>query len=113
MASLILAVRFLTILPLPGHEARGPGALARAAWWFPVVGLGLGALLAVADRALAAVLPPLLSAVVVLALWKAVTGGLHLDGLADCLDALAGATRERRRAILRDSRIGVFGTLGL
>ncbi len=62
MASLVLAVRFLTIVPVPGREAGGPGALGRAAWWFPAIGLALGGGLMLADRVLAAVVPPLLSA---------------------------------------------------
>ena len=48
-----------------------------------------------------------------MAVWKVSTGGIHLDGLADCLDGLAGVNAERRLAIMRDSRIGVFGALGL
>ncbi|HET8578442.1 MAG TPA: adenosylcobinamide-GDP ribazoletransferase [Methylomirabilota bacterium] len=113
MASLILAIRFLTIVPIPGREGKGPGALGRAAWWFPAVGLGLGALLALADAGISRLFPPLVAAALVLALWKALTGGIHLDGLADCLDGLAGRDPEHRRAIMKDSRIGVFGTLGL
>jgi adenosylcobinamide-GDP ribazoletransferase len=113
MASLILAVRFLTILPVPGREADGPGALGRAAWWFPVVGLALGAGLAALDRALALAFPPLLSALLLVSAWKVVTGGIHLDGLADSLDGLGGGDVERRLAIARDSRIGVFGAVGL
>ena len=113
MASLVLAVRFLTIVPVPGREAAGPGALGRAAWWFPAIGLALGGGLMLADRALTAVAPPLLSAGLVVAVWKVLTGGIHLDGLADCLDGLAGMNAERRLAIMRDSRIGVFGALGL
>ena len=113
MASLVLAVRFLTIVPVPGREAAGPGALGRAAWWFPAIGLALGGGLMLADRVLTAVVPPLLSAGLVVAVWKVLTGGLHLDGLADCLDGLAGVNAERRLAIMRDSRIGVFGALGL
>jgi adenosylcobinamide-GDP ribazoletransferase len=113
MASLRLAVRFLTIVPVPGREAEGADALGRAAWWFPAVGLALGAALVLADRGFAAVAPPLLSAALLVAVWKVVTGGIHLDGLADCLDGLAGATAERRLAIMRDSRIGVFGAVGL
>jgi adenosylcobinamide-GDP ribazoletransferase len=41
------------------------------------------------------------------------TGGVHLDGLADCLDGLTGRDAEQRLAIMRDSRIGAFGTIGL
>ena len=113
MASLILAVRFLTVVPVPGREATGPGALARAAWWFPVVGALLGGMLAAADWALARVFPSLVAAVLVVALWKVATGGIHLDGLADCLDTLGGGSRERRLAIMRDHRIGVFAAAGL
>lgn len=113
MASLILAVRFLTIVPVPGLERQWPGGLGSAAWWFPVVGLALGGVLAIADRLLALVFDPWLSAVLTVCLWTAVTGGLHLDGLADCLDGLGGCTPERRLAIMRDSHIGVFGALGL
>ena len=48
----------------------------------------------------------------VVALWAALTGGLHLDGLADCGDGLlAAATPERRLEIMRDSRLGAFGGL--
>src|SRR6266508_3394509 len=103
---LILAVRFLTIVPVPGREATGVGALGRAAWWFPAVGLGPGACLVAADHLFAFVFPPLLGTVLLLALWKILTGGVHLDGLA-------GRDAERRIAIMRDSRIGVFGAAGL
>ena len=113
MGYLILAVRFLTIVPVPGREATGAGALGRAAWWFPAVGLGLGACLVAADRLFAFAFPPLLEAVLLISLWKILTGGIHLDGLADVLDGLAGLDAERRIAIMRDTRIGVFGAAGL
>ena len=113
MRSLILAVRFLTVLPVPGREAQGPAALGRAAWWFPVVGLALGAGLGGFLHGLERLFPSLVAAVLLVAAWKAVTGGLHLDGLADLLDGVAGAEPARRLAIMRDSRIGAFGALGL
>jgi adenosylcobinamide-GDP ribazoletransferase len=111
--SLILAVRFLTLVPVPGREADGRGALGRAAWWFPIVGFVLGAALVAMDRALEVAFSPLLSALLVLSLWKLATGGIHLDGLADCLDGLGGRDPEHRRAIMRDSSIGAFGAVGL
>jgi adenosylcobinamide-GDP ribazoletransferase len=113
MSYLLLAVRFLTIVPLPGEEARGSGALGRAAWWFPAVGLALGAGLVVVDRILLTVFPPLLGAVLLVAIWKILTGGLHLDGLADAVDGLSGRSAERRIAIMRDSHLGVFGAVAL
>jgi adenosylcobinamide-GDP ribazoletransferase len=113
IASLVLAVRFLTIVPVPGREAEGRQALGRAGWWFPLVGLTLGAGLVALDRVLALAFPPLLSALLVLSLWKVATGGIHLDGLSDCLDGLGGRDAQHRLAIMRDSRIGAFGAIGL
>ena len=113
MGSLILALRFLTVVPVPGRESAGPPALGRAAWWFPVVGLMLGGVLALFALAVDALFPPLVAATLLLTGWKVATGGIHLDGLADSLDGLAGRDPARRLAIMRDSRIGVFGATGL
>jgi len=110
---LIHAVRFLTIVPVPGRDSADPSALGRAAWWFPVVGLMLGLVLVAAERFIGVLAPPLVGAALLVAVWKIVTGGIHLDGLADCLDGLGGPDAVRRRAIMRDSRIGVFGAAGL
>jgi adenosylcobinamide-GDP ribazoletransferase len=77
------------------------------------VGLALGAALAVEERLLSLLFPPAVALLVVLATWKLLTGGIHLDGLADCLDGLAGLDPGRRLEIMRDARVGVFGVLGL
>lgn len=112
MTGLVAAARYLTIVPIPGrtrsHDA--PGA---AAAWFPVVGLAIGGLLVAVDYAATALFAPLLAALITVTAWKLVTGGLHLDGLADCLDGLMGRDPEHRLAIMRDSRIGAFGAIGL
>ena len=106
-----MAVRYLTIVPIPGAPTReGPGA---AAAWFPVVGLAIGALLVVVDRVASAYFAPLLAALLTVTAWKLVTGGLHLDGVADCLDGLVGKDPAHRLSIMRDSRIGAFGAVGL
>jgi adenosylcobinamide-GDP ribazoletransferase len=113
VSGLVLAIRYLTILPVPGGRGNAPGGLGRASAWFPVVGVGLGMLLVLVDHLTARMFPPWVSAVLTVTVWKAVTGALHLDGLADCLDGLAGRDREQRLAIMRDSRIGTFGAVGL
>jgi adenosylcobinamide-GDP ribazoletransferase len=113
VTGLVVAIRYLTIVPVPGRHHASPGDLGRAAAWFPVIGVGLGALLVLGDRLGSRVFPPWVSAVLTVAVWKALTGALHLDGLADCLDGLAGRDREHRLAIMRDSRIGTFGAVGL
>ena len=113
MSGLVRAARYLTILPV-GRGAGGPPAgLGRAAMWFPVVGAGIGLLLTAANHWLSRTFPALLAALLTVTMWKIITGGLHLDGLADCLDGLGGRTPEHRRAIMRDSRIGSFGAIGL
>lgn len=109
---LLAAARYLTAVPL-GNGASPGLATHRVAAWFPVVGLGIGAVLALTDRLAAAVFPPLVGAVLTVTVWKLITGGLHLDGLADCLDSLAGYDRRQRLEIMDDSRIGAFAALGL
>ena len=113
MSALALAIRYLTVLPVPGGRDDSPGGLGRAAAWFPLVGVGLGGLLVLVDHLTARVFSPWVSAALTVAVWKAATGGLHLDGLADCLDGLAGRDPGQRLAIMRDSRIGTFGATGL
>lgn len=113
MTRLLLAARYLTVVPLPGSAHAGLAEIGRAAGWFPVVGLALGAVLAVLERLTSWLFPPLLAALLVVTAWKLLTGGLHLDGLADCLDGLTGGDPAHRLAIMHDSRIGAFGVIGL
>ena len=113
MSRALLAVRYLTILPLSRRSHAGLEDLGRAAPWFPVVGAALGLVLAAVDALTVRVFPPLLAALLTVTVWKLLTGGLHLDGLADCLDGLAGRDPAERRAIMSDSRIGAFGAIGL
>jgi adenosylcobinamide-GDP ribazoletransferase len=84
--------------------------MRRAAPWFPVVGLGIGALLAGAAWAAGWLFPPAVAVVLVVIAWAGLTGALHLDGLADCGDGLLPpVVRERRLEIMRDPRVGAFG----
>ena len=113
MNSFLLAVGFLTIIPVRTPPPR-PGDMGRAAMWYPLVGFGLGLLLAMVYRVFGLLLPSLLAAALTVSLWALLTGGLHLDGLADCCDGLlATATPERRLEIMRDPRLGSFGVIGL
>ena len=110
----VMAVRFLTRLPVPAVAA-GDADVGRALAFFPVVGFIVGVVLAAAAWVLAAWLTAPLVGVVVVALLAALTGGLHLDGVADVFDALGGAygDRERALAIMRDSRIGAHGAVAV
>src|SRR3954471_9809613 len=105
------AITFLTILPLRRHA---PGDLGPAAGWFPVVGVLVGALAGAPLVAAEPLVGAQVAATLAVAAVVVVTGALHVDGLADCADALgARGGRERRLAIMRDPAVGVFGTLAL
>ncbi len=112
--SLALAFQFLTIFRT---KVEPPGDLVevgRSAWAFPVVGYLLGLVLVAAHLVLSAHLPASVAGILVVTLWVVLTGGLHLDGWTDCGDALPTAVPlERRREILKDSRLGSFGALAL
>lgn len=110
---MILAFQFLTRLPTPQVRDFRDDDLTRSAIYHPLVGIVIGALLALPLWALAA--HPWLAAVLALALWVWVTGALHLDGLSDVADALGAAHRDPQRflAVLKDPHIGVFGAVAL
>jgi len=109
------ALRLLTLLPVPGLARDAPPRLERCAIAFPLVGLAVGASGVLAGLAAQALWgDPLLRALAVVIAGMALTGGLHQDGLADTCDGLLSwRPRERRLEILRDSRIGTMGVLGL
>lgn len=103
------AIAFYTCLPVPPHWPLDFRGIARYA---PLVGLGIGALLAAVDGALAIVaMPTLTRSALVVALGLAVTGGLHLDGAIDTADGLAVQDPERRLEVMADSRTGAFGAM--
>jgi adenosylcobinamide-GDP ribazoletransferase len=111
--SFLLALQFLTAIPVRVTCEVTPRLLGRAMAWFPAVGLMLGAILALVDLGLRELLPPTVSAALLLALWVAMTGALHLDGLMDCCDGLLVAKEpEQRLEILRDSHAGAFAVVG-
>lgn len=108
-----LALSFLTTLPARQVAYQADG-LGKAAAWFPMIGLLIGLLLLGIHTAANWLLGPALAAVLVVAGWAALTGALHLDGLADCCDGLlAPVTREHRLEIMRDPRTGSFAVVGL
>lgn len=115
---LVAAVRFLSVLPMPGRtqlfeKDEAVPRLVVGGAYFPLVGL----LLACVSWLLVLLLTPLVPQLALAALLVVglviLTGGLHLDGLMDTCDGLlGGSTRERKLEIMRDSRVGSFGVLG-
>lgn len=114
MKSLLIALQFLTRLPIPSVGPWTKERLSGAARYFPVVGLGLGAILAVAYQLGSAWWPLPVVAVVVIALWVKLTGALHLDGLADAADGwMGGQTPAERLQVMRDPHVGAMGVIAL
>lgn len=107
MKSLLLAIQFLTRLPTPALSHPTPQDWGRSALTYPLVGLFIGALL-LALQFLIRASDPLLQAALLLTVWVLLTGGLHLDGLADTADAWVGGHGDRQRTldIMKDPRSG-------
>jgi adenosylcobinamide-GDP ribazoletransferase len=109
---LLAALQFLTILPI--KRSFSAEDLGRSTLSFPVAGLLIGLLLAGLGYLLDLILPGSVVNVILVAGLAICSGGLHLDGLADTCDGLAGhRTPEQRLEIMRDSRIGGFGAIGV
>lgn len=108
------ALRFLTVIPVPGLPPMAAEAIPRAIPYFPVAGLALGALLVIVGWIAGTLWNETVRAVVVVVAWGVLTAGLHLDGLSDTFDGvMSWRSRERKLEIMRDSRIGVMGALAL
>lgn len=114
MRALLAAIGFLTRVPVPASTFEGASAPSAQLAWYPAVGVLIGGVLACAAW-LASSAPPLLAAALLLVAWVAITGGLHLDGLADTADAWVGGLgdRERTLAIMKDPRSGPMGVIAL
>ena len=109
-----LAVSFLTRLPVRVHGDVTPQALGRCHRWFSLVGALIGLALALVYWGLVQVLPVSIAVFMTLGLSLWLTGALHEDGLADCMDGLGGGqTVAQRLAIMKDSRVGSYGVLAL
>ncbi len=114
LAPLGEAIRFLTILPVPGLPPMTETGIVRAIPLFPLAGLLIGALLWLAGLIASQFWPALVGAALLVVLWGVLTAGLHLDGVADTFDAvMSWRPRERKFEIMKDSRIGTMGALGL
>ncbi len=113
MRRLIVAFGFLTRLPMPRVEA-GAHDFAAAIRYYPLVGLAIGTLVAAAGWA-GALVDPWTGACAALLTWVAITGALHLDGLADLADGLGAAHADRTRllAVMADPHIGSFGVIAI
>ena len=111
---LLVAVQFLTRLPVPLFKHYDQQWLHQSSRHFPAVGLLVGLLCAGVFWLGSVLFTPLVAAVLSTAFGIRLTGAFHEDGLADSCDGLGGGlTRERTLSIMKDSRLGTYGVLGL
>lgn len=112
---MLLALQFLTRLPIPVACPWTPATRRWAIRAYPLVGLMVGALLACVALLLGQwQTPSPITALVLLSLWVAISGGLHLDGVMDLADALGSNQPVARRwEIMKDPVVGSFGMLAL
>ena len=111
---LLVATQFLTRIPVPEFTNYQSQWLHQSSRHFPAVGLLIGLLCALVFWLSSSLFNPLVAAVVSTAFSIKLTGAFHEDGLADTCDGLGGGlTRERTLTIMKDSRLGTYGTLGL
>ncbi len=114
MNHLCAAIRFLTILPLPGKCGTAEHDLPDSIWFFPIVGLLAGGAAAALIVVFLAIFPPMSCTVCVVLALIVISGGLHMDGLADTADGfLSSRPRERVLEIMKDSHIGVMGVIAI
>jgi adenosylcobinamide-GDP ribazoletransferase len=106
--ALATACIFLTRLPMPTFESIEPEDEGRSLVCFPIVGLIIGLLMWALASSLSSVFPSIILAALLTAFWAAITGGLHLDGLADSADGWLGGLGDvdRTLEIMHDPRCG-------
>jgi len=110
----LVAVQFLTRLPVPALSDFQPSWLAQSARYFPLVGVLVGMLNILAWWVASRWLPAPVAVGLMLAVSLLITGAFHEDGLADTCDGMGGGTTaDRVLAIMKDSRIGAYGAIGI
>lgn len=111
MNALWHAIAFFTRIPVP-WLVPSETAWKQSVNWYPAVGIVIGLVLCGVHQAALWLFGPLVAAVLTLAVWVYITGGLHLDGWMDLADGL-GSSRPREQVldIMKDSRVGAMGVL--
>ncbi|MCK5830601.1 MAG: adenosylcobinamide-GDP ribazoletransferase [Methylococcales bacterium] len=107
MNSFLIALQFLTIIPITHSTIASDQQLGNSSLFYPVIGLIIGSLLVLSSLWLSG-LSISIQAAIILIIWVLLTGGLHLDGLADCADAWVGGLGSKQRSldIMKDPAAG-------
>jgi len=107
-------VQFLTTIPIKLRLDVKEKDFGKGLIFAPLIGLLLGGILAGAYYGLQLIFPRYITSVMIIILYIVLTGGLHMDGLGDTFDGLfSNRSKERILEIMRDSRVGTNGVLGI
>lgn len=110
MKRLLLAITFLTRIPIPVSKIISTVDIGKTTPFFPLVGLLIGSLLVAINYILSFIFPNFAINIIIIVSLIAITGGFHFDGLMDTCDGLlSGKNRERTLEIMHDSRVGAMG----
>lgn len=110
--ALCCAISFMTIVPI--QRLCPHSAISSCGWLFPFVGFLIGALIATGDQLAMVLMPVSTTSAISVAMLALITGGLHLDGLADLADAIgSGKDARGQLEIMREAHIGAFGAASI
>jgi adenosylcobinamide-GDP ribazoletransferase len=107
------ALSFLTQVPIGLIGEVTPGDVGRGTLYFPLVGAALGGASAATAWLASLILPVWIAALIAVAVGAALTGALHLDGVADTLDSYGAGTRARALEVMRDHAVGSYGIVAV
>jgi adenosylcobinamide-GDP ribazoletransferase len=112
MRYFMIALTFLTRIPICNRSIYQQEDFQKSIFFFPIIGLLIGGILWGSYYLLDMIFPQQITAALLLFIYVVLTGGLHLDGLIDTVDGLyGGMTKERRLEIMKDTNPGAFGVL--
>ena len=115
MKYFLIALQFLTRIPVKISDKIEDRDYGYSMAWFPAVGLILGWILALAFKLAIFLFNPAITVVLVITIYMFLTGAMHIDGLSDACDGLYGGRGDKKKTleIMKDSRIGTIGALSL
>ncbi|MFC2140406.1 adenosylcobinamide-GDP ribazoletransferase [Candidatus Auribacterota bacterium] len=113
MTKFLLALQFLTIIPVKIKKEVSDKEIGQSTLFFPLIGLLIGFILGLTSL-LVIIFPGIILASLIIIVEIILTGGLHLDGFMDTCDGFYGhRPREKRLEIMKDSRVGAMGVIGV
>lgn len=111
---IIIAVTFLTIIPLPNNGVIQPKEFGKSMAYFPLVGMLIGALLIGVRLIFIKIFFPLTTAVLLIAFWACLTGFLHLEGFIDAVDGFSASSNKGKiLEVMKDHHCGAKGVVAI